>query len=126
MKDIFEDVTGQFIDIYGKCRIINYSNPELSIVISPIPPLDVKQVTEDELILATSEDAVKFINNTNDVKIKEQDGNEENQEIQGIWIEHPSLQFGYIPITDIKNNAIKGVDFTDPDIENPIYTDLFT
>ena len=74
MKDIFDAATSQFIDIYGKCRILNYGDGDvsLSIIISPIPPLDIKQVTLDEMVITTSVNAIKFINDINDVKIKEQ------------------------------------------------------
>ena len=122
-EDIFEGVTSQYIDIYGKCRILNYSN--LSLVISPISPLDVKQTTEVNPKLASSQQAVEFIEKKTGAQIKKQDGSEEM--IQGIWIEHPSFQFAYIPVKlpveGDETNAIKDVEFANVFMENPIYTD---
>jgi len=119
--DIFEGVESQYIDVYGKCRILNYET--ISIVISPIPPLDVKQVPKEDMITASSLTVSDFIKKTKDIKVLEQDGDRNQKTIQGVWIEHPYFYFAYIPIEIKDRNMFESVDFTDPTLENPIYTE---
>ena len=81
----FTDVISQFIDMDGKTRILNYE--EVSLIISPIAPLD-KPVEGPHL---ASKDALEQFTG----KILYQEI--ENDRVIGVWVKQ-----GYIPVDDLE------------------------
>lgn len=128
MSSLFENVNSQFIDENGKTRILNFDN--ITLLISPIPPLDVKNIkvkrTEDIPILeADLKSATSFIKEKG-LLIVSKDGNPEG--IQGLWIAPKNMNLGitngYIPLTPIPApDALKKVRYVDIHQNDPIRTD---
>lgn len=95
-------VVSQYIDEFGKCRIVNYDN--ISLVTSPLPPFDHPTTYISDIIKTTISVALEFIKN-NKLIIKSKDvDNSRGFIISGLWIEcsisNPPISFGYIPIDD--------------------------
>lgn len=123
--NLFDDVRSQFIDEYGKTRVLNYSN--ISLVTSPLPPLDVRNVPRSEMIFTEVEEAIIFCKN-HALTIVEQDGDPEAELIRGIWIKSlavsPPIVFGYIPVSipnDGKSNAIDDIPFSDQEVTDFLF-----
>ncbi len=123
MKGLFDGVVSQYIDFNGKCRILNYAN--ISVAISPLPPLNVPSVPKSKIITTTVQIAIDFATKHN-LQITEQDGDEIEQIIQGVWVkdlvEPPRINFGYIPIDTKKDNgAIDDIPYSDQNSVDPIF-----
>lgn len=103
---LFESVVYQYIDDYGKCRAIyfNMNDEIVCLMISPIPPLEVSIYTNEILYPETQYDTVVDFCRERDITITKQSiihENIDNVDVEisvGIWIEHPELLEGYIPI----------------------------
>lgn len=120
---IFENAESQYIDDNGKTRMINFDidGDKLSLMTSPIPPLD---LPSDRTISEISiKSALEFIRERG-LAITFQDGNEEDG-IQGLWVEmqeeNPGIYYGYIPIKIAK--SLSDVEFADPTKNDPLRTD---
>lgn len=117
------DATSQHIDLYGKCRILNFDG--VSVATSPLPPLNVPEVPKSETRLSTVETALKFMKNTN-LEIVEQDIDAPTQLIKGFWVRSvtkpPELVFGYIPIEDDRKE-LEDVPKSHETIIDPIYVE---
>lgn len=114
---LFDRVISQHIDIYGKTRILNFDN--LSLIISPIPVLYVKEVSSTEIKTATLSDAYKFVAEFN-LRVVEEDKDprkhnitgdkSSGHEIIGLAVksseENPPFMKGYIPIHITPHNSI--------------------
>ncbi|HMP28063.1 MAG TPA: hypothetical protein PKD85_00600 [Saprospiraceae bacterium] len=126
---LFENVETQFIDENGKARILYF--PYITLIISPIPPLDVENIkvkrTEDIPILEASfKTATQFIKEKG-LLIVSKDGNPE-EGIQGLWVEPKNINTGitngYIPLVPIgAPDALKKVKYVDIHQNDPIRTD---
>lgn len=121
------DATSQYIDLYGKCRVLNFG--DVSVATSPLPPLDIPEVPKSETIMATVERAIDFINNTN-LQITEQDVDIETQLVKGFWVKSttkpPEIAFGYVPVDGEKAQNIpelEKVQKTNETIIDPIYVE---
>lgn len=124
MSTLFDDIVSQHLDLNGKVRIINYKN--VSLAISPLPPFDVPEVEKSEIHIATIKNALIFTKEKN-LTIVEQDGNVDDQSIQGLWITDnlsQAISFGYIPIKvpEQGNNAVKDIPFSDLNLVDPVFT----
>jgi hypothetical protein len=117
------DATSQHIDLYGKCRILNFDG--VSIATSPLPPLNVPEVPKSDTHLSTVENALEFMKNTN-LEIVEQDIDVPTQLIKGFWVRSvtkpPELVFGYIPIED-DVGEFKEYPISHETIIDPIYVE---
>jgi hypothetical protein len=118
---LFENSKTQYIDMNGKTRIINFD--ELSLAVSPLPPLvNKKEVPLKNTKITNIEKAIEFIKKYN-LKITEQDGDEINKSIQGLWIKStdqpPEFVFGYIPLE--QSSSLDNIPFSDPEITDPIF-----
>lgn len=116
---LFQEAETQYIDASGKARMINFPSRNLSLMTSPIPPMD---MAEDKTVMeATLNDAIQFIKERG-LQITSQDGNEEDG-IQGVWVEmkeeNPGIYYGYIPV-EAGSKAIKNVEFTESTKNDPI------
>jgi len=115
--------TSQYIDLYGKCRILNFD--KVSVATSPLPPLNVPEVPKSKTQLCTVKNALKFVNDTN-LQIVEQDIDIPTQLIKGFWVKSttnpPELVFGYIPIEDDKEE-LEDVPKSHETIIDPIYVE---
>jgi hypothetical protein len=125
MGTIFENVASQYVDNNGKTRMLNYalSGGTLSLVVSPIPPLDSPVINiKKDIKLATMAVAVDFMKARGLLAV-EQDGNKD-EGIQGIWVEtkeqNSGIFYGYIPIAPSKK-IIGNIPFSQRN--DPIRTD---
>lgn len=121
MQGIFDDATGQYIDTYGKTRMIVYRD-QTALMTSPIPPLALKRISLEPIPLTTIENALKFVERKG-LQIVSQDGTPKDG-IQGIWIEpkqeNPGIYYGYIPLK--KTRFIK--DVPEAQRSDPLRTDI--
>jgi hypothetical protein len=62
IPNISLDITGQSVDAYGKCRIINVNNVTL-VLLEPLPPFAAPNITE--IYRITLDEAIKFAKNIN-------------------------------------------------------------
>lgn len=112
MSDLFSGATSQYIDDNGKARMINYKvkGGTLSLMTSPIPPLNLPTVKEISKI--SKDKALKFVKDRN-LQIVSQDGNE--KEIKGFWVEqieeNSKIYYGYIPI--VPSTPINNAEFAE-------------
>lgn len=107
MSSIFGGVVGQYIDNNGKTRMLNYSLPngsQISLVVSPVPPVNAPIVAQKDIKLVTLNVALDFMKSKSLLAV-EQDGNKD-EGIQGIWIEtkeqNSGIYYGYIPLAPSK------------------------
>lgn len=120
MSSLFEDVVSQYIDDNGKLRMLTYSSG-LCLMTSPLPPLD---IPINKKIFETTKEELQIFLAEKDLEITMQDGDSEDQLIQGVWVEEKDSQviyYGYIPIKI--TNAIEGVKFVTPSLNDPLRTD---
>lgn len=98
MSSIIDDVRGQYLDDYGKLRVINYDH--VSLMTPPLPPLEMEEIKIKDIKRATTsqlfdiiEDKQLFISSQ---VIKE-------GKTVGVWVEKESenLVNGYIPTDNI-------------------------
>jgi hypothetical protein len=121
----FEGATEQYIDDKGKTRLLNFEN--ITLMTSPIPPLNLKVVIQKKIIDASLQTALDFIE-PRGLEIVSKDGNE-TEGIQGLWVKSKDrtsgLYYGYIPLIVSKEDleTLKNVEFTDINKNNPIRTD---
>jgi len=117
------DAKSQYIDLYGKCRVLNFD--KVSIATSPLPPLNIPELPKSETKMTTVKNALKFMEDV-DLQIVEQDIDIPSQLIKGFWvksIKNPQeLVFGYIPIEDDKTE-IENIPKSDETIIDPIYVE---
>lgn len=96
--NIFDGVTGQYIDNHGKCRMLVY-DVGVSLMTSPLPPLDVPAVKE--YTLSPIRNVQRFIKSRH-FSIIELDGDPTTKAIQGLWVRpdemNSGIVYGYIPI----------------------------
>jgi len=125
MSSIFQDVVGQYVDNNGKTRMLNYAlsgGVQISLVTSPIPPMDVAIITKKDIKLVPLAVATDFMKSKSLLAV-EQDGNKD-EGIQGIWIEtkeqNSGIYYGYIPILPSKK-IIGNIPFSQRN--DPIRTD---
>lgn len=114
-SDLFFGVTKQYIDDNGKARAFQYEDG-VYLMTSPLPPLDVP--AEKNICEKTEyKTAYNFIQQRG-FKLLMQDGNKKDG-IQGVWVQHPLLDYGYIPLKDT-TPSIKDVDFVPPTLLDPL------
>ena len=117
---LFEGATSQYVDDNGKTRMLKYGSSGVSLMISPIPPLNLpldRQVSEVSFSVA------KRFMEKKELEILSQDGS--GDRIWGIWVaekESPSsIYYAYIPLVEEK--ALPGIQFSDPTKNDPIRTE---
>lgn len=117
MSNLLTGSTGQYIDKDGKTRMINYDN--ISLMISPIPPIDIPQIGLNKIFNSTLSQALKFIKNKT-LEITKQDGSSDG--IVGLWLQgkilNSGISFAYIPVE--LSPPIKDVEFSKPTKINPL------
>nr|QBK85592.1 MAG: early transcription factor large subunit-like protein [Marseillevirus LCMAC101] len=115
---LFRKAKSQLIDNNGKMRGLNYKSG-VTLMISPLPPLSIPTV--NTTFSVSRNEAEAFINEKN-LEISSQDGDEEENLIQGLWvvskIQNSGLYYGYIPIE--QSQAFSGIKFSSPITEDPI------
>lgn len=96
---VLNDAETQHIDLNGKCRILNFE--DVSIAISPLPPLNIPEVPKSETKFASIHRALEFAKEAS-LKITQKDVDIESGAIRGVWVQDinnpPIIAFGYIPI----------------------------
>jgi hypothetical protein len=129
MHPILQNVLSQHIDFNGKTRVLNYEN--VSLMVSPLPPLDIVETSLDDTHFSTIENALIFVGEK-ELEIVEQDGDESKKIIQGLWVKikkkedkhnsSPIIVFGYIPVevTNTKN-ALKKIPYSSELINDPVF-----
>ena len=126
MSSIYDNVISQYIDSHGKCRILNYDN-NLSIIVSPIAPIDVKQVSIEKSLSVnpSTQYVVQYIVDKNLGDIVEQIQLDEKQAIKGVWVNNKELRLAYIPISSIdgENNPIENIEASHPGIIEPLISE---
>jgi hypothetical protein len=125
----FNNAESQYIDFNGKCRILNFHN--VSIAVSPLPPLNIPEVPKSKTLFATINDAIEFINNAN-LKLTQKDVDVETNLVKGLWVQNnisankpPTIAFGYIPIDgdDPEHPSIKVIDVSHETLIDPIFVE---
>lgn len=130
----------QYIDLNGKCRILNFDN--VSIAVSPLPVLNIQQVPKSETHFATISDALDFVKVANlRIKSKEMD---ESRNITGLWVESINsgsdtetqysqmhtgmvIAYGYIPIEDdTQNDELSDIPSETETIIDPIFVETYS
>jgi hypothetical protein len=126
---LFEGVESQFIDDSGKTRILSY--PNLSLLTSPLPSLDLKAIhvkrDQDVPVVEADLDVVLEFVKTKDLTITKKDGNEE-EGIQGLWVISKNLNsgihYGYIPLKPIPSpKELSKIKYVEVHQNDPIRTD---
>lgn len=143
---LFDRCISQVLDLSGKARILNFDR--VSLAVSPLPPLDKREVAQTDSILATIEDAIDFIENT-DLIITEQDiispkstlESEDSRSIfslsskedvdhliKGLWVKSksnpPAIIYGYIPLLD--SRVLKDIPFSHEAMVPPVLVETIT
>lgn len=69
-----DQILSQCIDTYGKCRLINvlFNGEYMSLLTSPIPPLQIKAIDKEEIHKVSIETAVQFINKNRNSELEEE------------------------------------------------------
>lgn len=131
---LFDDVVSQYIDKNGKTVLLNYKSQkygELTFFISPIPPLNIKIMTVDDIKRGGPQEVVSFIKDKG-LAIQEQElttiivnGNK-TVITKGFWVvpkdSNVGISGGYVPIIISKNSKYKyeGTDVKITDRNDPI------
>jgi len=130
MSKSLNDADTQHIDFNGKCRILNFKN--VSLAVSPLPPLNVPEVPKSETHFASIEKTLKFVKDMplkiveKDVTIDPESG---NILIKGVWVvstkSPPEIAFGYIPIEDVSANNTQLADISESNetLVDPIFVE---
>lgn len=104
----FNGIKSQYIDDSGKTRILNYDGG-ISIAVSPIPPLDVREAPIDDVIQVSLEYALTFIAERN-FQITEKCGYEEGDLMSGLWLQgNESISFGFIFINQTDEKSLESI-----------------
>lgn len=128
---LFTDSISQVLDSSGKARILNFD--KVSLAVSPLPPLDKREVSQTESILANIKDAIDFIEKA-DLIITEQDrivfsnNPDVDHLIKGLWVKSkydpPAIIYGYIPLLD--SQVLKDVPFSHEAMVPPVLVETIT
>jgi hypothetical protein len=122
MLTLFEDAQSQIVDNSGKCRafIFKSSESNLSVFVSPLPPLDLPITSE--IYRCSAKDALAFLTK-NDINVAFQDS--DGEKIQGLWLDIekkiPSIIYAYIPI--IVTKKIDGILDAPENLSDPLRTE---
>ena len=120
---LFKNAKSQYLDEAGKTRMLNYDN-EVSLMTSPIPPIDLPIEDTLEIKEATLIVAQDFIKQRS-LKITMQDRKQDEENIRGLWVtsksENSGIYYGYIPIRASK--PLKDVPFSPYTKNDPLRTD---
>jgi hypothetical protein len=122
----FNNAESQYIDFNGKCRILNFDN--VSIAVSPLPPLNVPEVPKSKTLFASIDEAIEFINKAS-LKLTQKDVDVELNLVKGLWVQStikpPTIAFGYIPIDsdDPEHPSIKDIDVSHETLIDPIFVE---
>ncbi len=116
-SSLFRGVVSQVIDNNGKTRMLNYKSG-VTLMTSPLPPLS---LPIDKNRLFISRDGVEDFMRKKNLEISYQDGDEEEEIIQGLWVkskmQNSGLYYGYIPLE--KSQAFPSIPFSSPITEDP-------
>ena len=113
LMSLLEGVESQYIDNNGKTRMLNYA--ELSLMIPPIPPLNIKR--DKTIFFPTKEQALKFIEVKGLILVmQDMAGNL----TQGLWVRSNIIEddLFYIPIDDA--DQIPNLEIAPPHLYNPL------
>jgi hypothetical protein len=127
---MYTSVIGQYIDSRGKTRILNFEN--VSLIVSPLPPLDVPEMSIQEIRKATLYNALEFIIKHN-LKITEKCISEssisrelyDSQDcITGLWLKgDASTAFYYIFVDSCDSLSVQKIsDIPISQAANPMLT----
>jgi len=129
--EIFNDLKEQYVDTYGKTRIVVY-NSGMVIYTPPLPSLNVKLLKDPQKVSTNKKTALEFIENynkshpQNKIIITMQDVGESS--LQGLWIKQKGiLYYGYIPLKDNPFDSkplggeYKNVPHVSPEKIDPMY-----
>lgn len=96
---IFDDVRGQYLDNYGKTRMLNYAT--VSLMTPPLPPMEKDLVTLSEVKRADRDELDEFIFEREMTIISQEIV---KGRVRGVWVEQEkeNLIGGYIPTANIK------------------------
>lgn len=109
MDDLLSDAEEQYIDMNGKCRLLNFKGG-LSIMTSPLKPFDLP--ISEKIYEPSWTKVSKFIEKYK-LKITSQNNPKSNR--NGLWVYHPLLYYCYIPIDkDIIIDNLPKTDNLDP------------
>lgn len=119
---LFKNVQSQYVDDNGKARMLTYESG-VCLMTSPLPPLNLP--ADRKIQEVTREEAEQFIK-ARGLEITMQDGDPGDARIQGLWVRsaersNSGVYYGYIPIE--VSDAIPGVDFIPPALNDPLRTD---
>lgn len=122
----FNNAESQHIDFNGKCRILNFD--DVSIAISPLPPLNIPEVPKSETKFASIDSVLEFVKVAS-LKITQKDVDVESGQVKGVWVqdinEPPIIAFGYIPMEgeDPATESIKDIDVSHETLIDPIFVE---
>lgn len=121
---LFEDASSQYIDDTGKTRMLNFDDLGVSLMVSPIPPLNLEAQQIPDIKECKIKTVLSFIKERGLV-ITSQDGDEIEKKIQGLWVstkeENSGIYYGYIPI--LPSDALPNVPFVISTKNDPLRTD---
>jgi len=121
--DIFNRIKSQYIDNYGKCRAVNFTN--FSLITSPIPPFDVPE--SSNIIYCDINIAKKVIVENNFEILFQQ--RYSDREISGLWIyagdELQSFLVNIFLPTKLTNN-LPNIEFAPEQLYEPINRNAFS
>ena len=121
MLNLFEGATSQYVDDNGKGRMLNYEREKLSLMISPIPPLNLPL---NRTVFETNYATAKKFMARKELKVSSQDGSEASGKIWGLWVDAGAsspIYYAYIPL--VESPALPDVPFSDPTKNDPIRTE---
>jgi hypothetical protein len=110
---LFEGVLSQYIDSYGKSRMLTYDN-DICLMTPPLPPFDKKENLKLHVTNANLDIVLDFVKSKN-LTITSQYGNEITKIIKGLWVKSKKLKtdgliYGYIPINE--ENEIHNINYS--------------
>lgn len=113
---LMEDIEAQIIDGNGKMRVLVY--PEVSLMISPNPPLDLP-VTKN-INITSVEKALEFIEEKGLILISQDRDLTTEDEIKGIWVMSDEIYYGYIIV---EGKLLKGITIEEMQVTNPFFVE---
>lgn len=128
---LFKNVVSQRIDSSGKTRMLTFKTGQkrfLSLMTSPLPPLD---LPTDSTIYSTTIPLARRFTNMNHFQITMQDGDEDDNFIQGIWVkgdiaQNNGIYYGFIPIITKDSYPLQNVVFAPDYLNDPLRTESFS
>lgn len=121
--DLFNNITSQYIDNYGKCRAVNF--PNFSLITSPLPPFD---IPESKNIIYCDEETASKVILENNLEILYQQRYDINK-ISGLWVyAGDELQFFVVNIflPTVLIDKIPNIEFAPERLYEPINRNTFS